>query len=59
MGINLGGAYGGMTEERLYHGNIYSGFEQVCGEGVPQGVFVLLMICTPPRSAIAITPAME
>ena len=38
---------------------IGASFQQVRSEAVSQGILVLLMICIPLKSAIAITRAME
>jgi hypothetical protein len=48
-----------MTEQHLNRANVRACFEQMGGIAVAQGVLVLLMICTPRRSAIDITRSME
>ena len=48
-----------MTQQKLNRVEIRASFQQVCGVGMAQGILVLLMICTPRRSAIAITRVME
>jgi hypothetical protein len=59
MKINGGVFQMGMTQQKLNRAEIRASFEQVCGVRVSQGVLVLLMICIPRKSAIAITRAME
>jgi hypothetical protein len=44
-----------MPENRLYCWQIGPALHQMCGKTVAQAVFVLLMICAPRKSAIAIT----
>jgi hypothetical protein len=44
-----------VAHQNLDGPQVCSVFEHVCGKAMPQGVLVLLMICTPERSAIAIT----
>ena len=48
-----------MSEQDLNGAEINAGFEQVGGEGVPQGVIMVLTISVPLRSAIVITRATE
>jgi hypothetical protein len=48
----------GMSEQDLNGAEIHAGFQQVGGEGVPEGLLVVLMIRTQRRSAIAITRSM-
>ena len=48
-----------VAHQYLNGSQIRSLFEHVRGKAVPQGVLVLLMICIPLKSAIAITRAME
>jgi hypothetical protein len=48
-----------VTEQNLNGSEIRAGFQQVRGEAVAQGIPVLLMICTPRKSATAITRVME
>jgi hypothetical protein len=59
MKINRGVFQVSVTQQKLNRAEIRASFQQVCGVGMPQGVLVLLMICTRRRSAIAITRAME
>jgi len=59
MKINRGVFQVRMTQQKLNRAEIRPGFQQVRGISMPQGVFVLLMVCIPARSAIAITRAME
>jgi hypothetical protein len=47
-----------VSQQKLKLADIAAGFEQMCGEGVPQRILVLLMICARRKSAIAITRAM-
>jgi len=47
-----------MAEQYLNGSQVHSVFQHVGSKAVPQGVLVLLMICTPERSAIAITRVM-
>jgi hypothetical protein len=49
----------GMTEQGLNRAEIDAGFQQVSGEGVSQGVIMMLTILFPLESAIAITRATE
>jgi hypothetical protein len=58
MEIDAGRLQVGVAEQDLDGRQISAVLQQVCGETVPQGVLVLLMICTRGRSAIAITRAM-
>jgi hypothetical protein len=48
-----------VAHQNLNGSQVRSVFEHVRGKAVPQGVAVLLMICTPQRSAIDITRSME
>jgi hypothetical protein len=48
-----------VTEQDLDGAQIGSGFEQMRGEGVSQGVIMMLTILFPLESAIAITRATE
>jgi hypothetical protein len=48
-----------VTKQHLNRANVRARFEQMSRVAVAQGVFVLLMVCIPARSAIAITRAME
>jgi hypothetical protein len=48
-----------VAHQYLNGSQVRSLFEHVRGETVPQGILVLLMICTPRRSVIAITRDME
>jgi hypothetical protein len=48
-----------MAQQHLDGPQVRALFEHVRRKTVPQGVHVLLMICTPRGSAIAITRAME
>ena len=48
-----------MPQEQLNGADVGALFQEVDGEGVPQGVLVLLIVCIPPRSAITITPVTE
>ena len=43
-----------MAEQNLDGPQVRAGFEQVSGEAVPQGILILLMICTQQRFAIVI-----
>ena len=55
MKVNDGVLDFGMPKQILNRPQVCASFEQVRGITMPQGVIVLLMICTPRRSAIAIT----
>ena len=48
-----------MAEQGLNRAEIDAGFQQVSGEGVSQGVIMMLTILFPLESAIAITRATE
>jgi hypothetical protein len=48
-----------VTEQHLNRANVRARFEQMSRVAVAEGVIVLLMICTPQRSVIAITRIME
>ena len=48
-----------VAQQHLNGPEIRAGFEQMRGIGVPQGIPVLLMICTPRESATDITRSME
>jgi hypothetical protein len=47
-----------MAEQNLNSAEIDTRFQQVSGEGVSQGLLILLMICSQPRSAIAFIHSM-
>jgi len=47
-----------VAHQNLNGSQVRSVFEHVRGKAVPQGVLVLLMICTPEVFAIAITRGM-
>ena len=47
-----------VAEQQLNRADIGAGFEHVNGEGVPQGLLILLMICTQQRFAISVIPSM-
>ena len=47
-----------VAHQNLDGSQVRSVFEHVRSKAVPQGILVLLMICTPERSAIAITRAL-
>jgi hypothetical protein len=53
------GADAGMSEQHLNGAEVGTGVEQVSGAGMAKDVLILLMICTPRRSAIVITRTME
>jgi hypothetical protein len=55
MEIDAGRFQVGVAEQYLNGGQIRSVFQQMRGEAVAEGILVLLMICTPRGSAIAIT----
>jgi hypothetical protein len=55
MEINRGLFQIMVAEQELNGSQVRTGFQQMSGEAVTQGVIVLLMICTPRKSAIAIT----
>jgi hypothetical protein len=48
-----------VTKQHLNRANVRTRLKQMSRVAVAQGVFVLLMVCIPARSAIAITRAME
>ena len=58
MDVNHGFAQVGVAEQQLDGAQVGSGFEQMCGEAVSQGLLILLMICTRQRSAIGVIPSM-
>jgi hypothetical protein len=45
----------GVSEQQLHSWQVCPVLEQVRREAMAQGILVMLMICTPERSAIAIT----
>jgi hypothetical protein len=57
--INAGRLQVCVSEQNLDRRQIGAIRKQVSSEAVPQGILVLLMICIPRKSAIAITRAME
>jgi hypothetical protein len=48
-----------VTHQDLNGSQVRSLFEHVRGKAVPEGILVMLMICTRKRSAIAITRGTE
>ena len=48
----------GVAQQKLNRAQVGAGFQQVGGEAVPEGLLVLLMICTRQRSAIAFIHSM-
>lgn len=48
-----------VTKQDLDRPQVSTGFKQMCGIAVAEDIPVLLMICTPRKSATAITRVME
>jgi len=46
-----------LAEQDLNGAEVNAGFQQVSGKGVPQGLLILLMICTQQRFAIGVIPS--
>ena len=57
--VNDGGSHIRVSQQQLDGSEIGTGFQQVCGKAVPQGVIMMLTILFPLESAIAITRATE
>jgi hypothetical protein len=47
-----------VAEQQLNRADVGSGFEHVNGEGMSQGLLILLMICAQQRFAIGVIPSM-
>jgi hypothetical protein len=47
-----------VAEQQLNRADVGSGFEYVNGEGMSQGLLILLMICAQQRFAIGVIPSM-
>ena len=47
-----------MAEQDLNGAQVGAGFKKMCGEAMPKGILVLLMICIPQRSVIHVIPSM-
>jgi hypothetical protein len=58
MQIDRGFLQVAMPEQHLNGSQVGTGFEQMRGKAVAQGIVVLLMICIQRRSAIVIIPSM-
>jgi len=57
--INRGLFNVAVTQQHLNGSQVCTVFQQVCGEAMAQGVFVMLMILVPQESAIAIIRSMK
>jgi len=57
MQVDGSGLKVGVPEQRLHCRQIGSAFQKMRGETVPQGLLILLMICTQQRFAIGVTPS--
>jgi hypothetical protein len=55
--VNHGFAQVGVAEQQLDGAQVGSGFEEMSGEAVAQGLLILLMICTQQRFAIGVIPS--
>jgi hypothetical protein len=47
-----------VPQQSLDHQQIDTVFQQMCGEGVAQGLLILLIICTQQRFVISVIPSM-
>jgi len=55
--VSSGSRQAAVSEQQLNGPNIRTGFQQMDSEGVPQGLLILLMICTQQRFAIGVIPS--
>jgi hypothetical protein len=56
--VPAGGLQIGMAEEELNGVQVCTGFKQMSGEAVSQGLFILLMNCTQPRFVTGVIRSM-
>jgi hypothetical protein len=58
MQVTAGGLQIGVAQQELNGVQVGAGFQQMRGERVPQGVLILLMVCTQQGFAIGVIRSM-